>query len=141
MPKDIDESKVPLQAPLLPNEIVFEGLRLVWVPLLKLKDWELADHEKFPHLVIQQLMHHIINTSTRMNALEPRRWLRVVDKVGLLNLLWVSHYNRTLITVLVIKQLLFLVHDGCLWLEDPVPIIDRLIHRITWFPYIEKIRP
>lgn len=36
--KDIDESKTPLQTPLLPNEIMFEGPRLAWVPLLKLKD-------------------------------------------------------------------------------------------------------
>ena len=33
-------------------------------------------------------------------------------------------------------QLLFLVHDGCLWLEEPIPIIDHLIHRITWLPYL-----
>ena len=29
-----------------------------------------------------------------------------------------------------------MVHDGCLWLAEPIPIIDRLIHRITWLPYI-----
>jgi len=27
------------------------------------------------------------------------------------------------------------VHDGCLWLEEPIPITDRLIHRIMWLPY------
>lgn len=27
-------------------------------------------------------------------------------------------------------------HDGCLWLEEPILITDRLIHRITWLPYI-----
>ena len=73
------------------------------VPLLKLEDWDLADHEKFPHFVREQLMCHIIDTTTRMNALELQKWLKGVDKAGLLNLLWVSHYNRTPITVLVIK--------------------------------------
>jgi len=38
VPKEIDESKVPLQTPLLSDEIFFEGLRLGWAPLLKLED-------------------------------------------------------------------------------------------------------
>ena len=36
--KYIDESKVPFQTPLLPNEIFFEGPQLGWVPLLKLEN-------------------------------------------------------------------------------------------------------
>lgn len=35
------------------------------------------------------------------------------------------------ITLMVIKQLLFLVHDGCLWLGDPIPITNMMIHKIT----------
>lgn len=35
------------------------------------------------------------------------------------------------ITLIVIKQLLCLVHNGCLWLGEPIPITDILIHRIT----------
>lgn len=38
VPKDINESKTPLQTPLLPDGIVFEGLRLARVPMLKLED-------------------------------------------------------------------------------------------------------
>lgn len=67
--------------------------------------------------------------------LELCKWLRGVDKASLLNLLCVPHYNRTPIIVLVIKKLLCLVHDGCLWLEELIPITDRLIHRITQLPY------
>ena len=74
--------------------------------LLKLEDWDLADHEKFPHLATEQLMHHIIDTHARMTTLEPWRWFRGVEKAGLSNLVWVSHYNCTMVTVLVIKQLL-----------------------------------
>ena len=56
VPQDIDERKSSLQTPLLPNDIVFEGAHLGWVPVLKFKDWDLADHEKFPHLMTAQLM-------------------------------------------------------------------------------------
>lgn len=53
-------------------------------------------------------------------------------------MLWVSHYNRTVVMVLVVKQLLCLVDDGCLWLDEPIPNTDRLIHRITRFLYTSE---
>lgn len=71
-----------------------------------------------------------------MTALEPRKWLKGMDKVGLLNLLWVPHCNRAPIMMVVIKQLMCLVHDECLWLEEMIPITDMLIHTIMWLPYI-----
>jgi len=86
-------------------------------------------------------MHCIIDTTTELTALELQKWLKGVDKIGLLNLLWVSYCNRTPITVLVIKKLLRLVHDGFLWLEEPIPITNRLIHRITRLPYTGENMP
>ena len=44
------------------------------------------------------------------------------------------HYNHTPVIVLVIKQLLWLAHDGCLWLEELIPITANLIHRISQRP-------
>lgn len=51
--KDIDESKVTLHMPLLPDEIVFEGPLLGQVLLLKLEYWDLANTEKFSYLEIE----------------------------------------------------------------------------------------
>ena len=99
--------------------------------MLKFEDWDLSDHEKFPHLVTVKIMRQKIDALAGMIKLEPCKWLRGVEKVGLLNLLWVSHYHRALVTIFIIRQLLYLVHDWCLWLEEPIPIIDHLIHRIT----------
>ena len=64
--------------------------------------------------------------------LEPVKWICEVEKVGLLNLLWVPHYHHTPINLIVIKQLMCLVHDGCLWLEEPIHITNMLIHRINF---------
>jgi len=125
---EIDESKTPLQTPLLPDEITFDDSRLACVPILKLEYWDLVDHKNFPHLETKQLIHCIIEKNMTMTKLESQRWLKGVEKVVLFNLLWVSHYNHTLVTVLVIKQLLCLVHDRCLCLEELIPITDRLIH-------------
>jgi len=33
--------------------------------------------------------------------------------------------------IFVIRKLLFLVHDGYLWLEEPISITAELIHRIS----------
>ena len=38
------------------------------------------------------------------------------------------------ITIFVIRQLLCLVHDGYLWLEEPIPITEDLIHYISQLP-------
>ena len=57
-----------------------------------------------------------------------------MEKAGLLNLLRVSHFHHAPITIFIIRQLLFLVHDGCFWLEEPIPITVDLIHHISWLP-------
>ena len=135
MLKDIDESKRSLQTPLLLDDIVLEGPHLGQVLVLKFGDWDLANHEKFPHLATKKLMRQRIDVTAGTIKLEPRTWLRGVEKAELLNLLWVLHYHRTPVTIFIIKQLLCLVHDGFLWLEEPIPITDHLIHWITQLPY------
>jgi len=77
--KYTDKSKLALHIPLLLDKIVFEGPCLGRVPLLKLEDWDLADTKKFPHRVINQLMHCIVHTTTEMTMLESRKWLKGVD--------------------------------------------------------------
>jgi len=78
------------------------------------------------------------NTAGVVTTLELWKWLRRVEKAGLLNLLWVLHFHHAPITIFVIRQLPFLVHDGYLWLEEPVPIMTDLIHCISWLPYKGK---
>ncbi len=66
MLKDIDESKSSLQNPLLPDDIVFEGAQLGWVPVLKFEDWDFADHEKFPYLVNMKLILQKMDAKAQM---------------------------------------------------------------------------
>lgn len=103
MPKDLNESKNSLQTPLLPDDIIFEGAHLGRVPGIKFEHWDLTDHEKFPHLATSQLMRPRKNTTAGVRELEPHKWLRGVEKAGLLNLLWVSHYHRAPVTMFVIR--------------------------------------
>ena len=85
--KDIDESKSSMQTTLLPNDIVFEGPHLGWVPILKFKYWDLTNHKKFSHLVTKKLIRRWIDVTTGTIELESQKWLKGVEKVELLNLL------------------------------------------------------
>jgi len=91
VPKNIEKSKVTLYTPLLSDKISFEGPRLAQILMLKLEDWDLTNTEQFPHLVTDQLMHRILHKTTKVTSLEPQKWLKGVDKAGLLNLLLVPH--------------------------------------------------
>lgn len=101
--KDLDQRKSSIQTSLFPDDMIFEGTHLRRVPSLKFDDLDLTDHEKFPHLETMQLMKPKQNTVAGVNELEQRKWLRRVEKAGLLNLLWVSHFHRTLIKIFVIR--------------------------------------
>lgn len=64
--------------------------------------------------------------------LEPQKWQCTVEKAKLLHLLWIPYFHHAPITIFIIRQLLFLVHDGYLRLEEPIPITTNLIHHISW---------
>lgn len=123
--------KFGIHMPLLLENITFEGPHLVRVPLLEMEDWDLDDHERFPHLAMENYMKHVSYKEFDVTMLEPVEWICRVSQSGLLNLLWVPHYHHSNINIIYINQLLTLVHDGCLWLGVPIPIIDMLIHIIT----------
>jgi len=98
---------------------MFEGTHVGYMPTTKFEDRDLLDHEKFPHLETGNHMKK--NTTGVVITLELWKWLRDVEKVGLLNLLWVSHFHHALISIFIIGYLLCLVHDVYLWLEEPTP--------------------
>lgn len=70
MPKDLDENKSSLQTPLLSDDITFKGTHLSWVPNLMFEYWDLANHEKLPHLETMKLMKAKKNTTTGVIELE-----------------------------------------------------------------------
>lgn len=71
MPKDLDETKISLRTPLLLDNIMFEGTHLGCVSSLKFEDWDLTNHEKFPHLETRNLMKPKQNIATGVTDLEP----------------------------------------------------------------------
>lgn len=133
--KDPDLGQFLCNTPLLLENITFEGPHFVWILHLKLEDWDLVDHELFTHLDTNTYMKRVFYKESGVTVLELVEWIRRVNKLGLLNLLWVPHYHRPNINLIIIKQLFFLVHDGCLWLNVSIPITNMLIHMITLLPH------
>ena len=56
IPKDLEATKSAHQTPLLSDKVRFEGLPMGRVPNMKFEDWDLIDHEQFPHLETKNLM-------------------------------------------------------------------------------------
>lgn len=127
--------KFVISTPLLPEQVPFEGLRLAWISLLKMDDWDLEDHEQFPYLMTTKYMKCIYYSDSCVTKLEMLEWIRGVDNSGFLNLLWVPHCHHTTINTTCVHQFLTLVNDGCLWLGGSIPITDMLIHIVMNLPH------
>lgn len=136
VPKYLDVVKSALQTPLLQEEILFEGSDLGHMPMMKFEYWDLTDSENFPHLETSQLMKQ--SKEGFITVLQPQKWLRMVEEAGLLHLLLISNFHWAPIMMFVIRKLLFLVHNGYLWLEEPIPITVELIHRISHLPCMRR---
>jgi len=133
--RDPDSGKFAISMRLLLEEVVFECVLLLRIPVLKLEDWDLPIHEKFPHFPTNKCMTKIYYEVIRFTRLELMKWVKGVEQDVLLHILCVPHFHRSIINIVCLLKFLVLVHDGCLWLGEPIPIIDMLIHKITNFPY------
>lgn len=78
-----------VSAPLLLEKVVLEGILLGHIPSLKLKDWDVVDHGKFPQLAPNKSLVKIYYAETNVMQLELMKWVMGVEKAGLLNMLWI----------------------------------------------------
>lgn len=116
--------------------VLFEGTTVGRILSMKFEEWDLVDSEKFPHLETSELMQ--LSIEGAVTTLKPRTCLRGVEEARLLHLLLIPHFHWAPITIFVIRQLLLLVHDGYLWLDEPIPITTEPIHWISQLPYVGR---
>lgn len=133
--KDLDNAKFMVSMPLLLEKVVFEGTLLDHIPKLKMEDWESGDHQKFPQLAPTKYLSKVYYEESKVTRLEPVKWVVGFEAMGLVNMLWLSHFTCTNINTICMHHLLTLVHDGCLWLGEPILIIEMLIHQIIFLRY------
>lgn len=67
--KDPDSGKFGISTPLLSRQVTFEGPKLSRIPLLKLEDWDIANQDKFPHMVTHKYMKMIYYDDTCVTKL------------------------------------------------------------------------
>lgn len=77
-------------------------------------------HDKMAHLRLANSWSKA--QKGMVTTLQPEEWLRKVEEARLLCLLSIPHFLQPPITILVIRQLLYLVHNGYLWIDNPVHI-------------------
>lgn len=136
VPANLDEVDTVIVTPSLPKAVPVENSVVGCVVTMKFEDWDLADIVKFPHLTTDALMEW--NVEGMVTTLQPKEWLRKVDKAGLICLLFIPHFLRPPITMLVIKQFLCLFHEEILWVAKPVRITAELVHRVSHLPGDER---
>jgi len=138
--KDPNLAKFQISTLLLPENIPFEGNLLAQIPYLNMEDWDLGDHTEFPQLELSKYLKNVYYEKSDITRLELMKWVVRVECKRLLNMLWLPHYSHKTINIVCVHQLLMLVHDGCFWLGVPILITNKLIHRITLFPY-QRVDP
>ena len=69
--------------------------------------------------------------STGPEVLKPMKLATGLDQVGLMNLLFMSHFKHNLQANTYVKELLFCFHRGFLWLDRLYPVDVELISSIT----------
>lgn len=132
VPSNLDDVDSILIIPSLPKGFPLESMTIGPISIMKFEYWDLADTEKFPHLVTCELMEQ--SMEGMVTILRPNEWIQKVEEVELLYLLSIHHFLHPPNTILVIRQLLCLVHDEYLWIDKPIHITIELIYRILWLP-------
>jgi len=102
VPKDSDSGKFMVSTLLLLEKVPFEGTQLGCIPTLKMEDWDLVDHEKFPHLVTNKYSAKIYYENIIVTRLETMKWVTGVEKFELLNMLWGPHFSQTTINTMCV---------------------------------------
>lgn len=121
-----------LQMPLTPQKVPFKGDMFGKIPLVKFDDYDQANEETFLELALEYYLERVLYEN--VVKVEPMPWAHELSNAGIFNFLRIPHFGRYLITNFCMCQLLALVHDGCLWIQNIIPIDAALIDQITNLP-------
>jgi hypothetical protein len=101
------------------------------IPNLKFVDHDLLDENKFPELALRKYLKTFIFLETSFIRVEPKPWVAGLVKLGIMNLLNISHFGRSVEINAFVKMLLSCIHGLFLWLDKLVSIEIELISQIT----------
>ena len=104
--------------------------------LPNMRNMTFVDHElrKIPKLEMEKSMVSICDIEYGHLCLVPMEWERGLDKVGLLSLMHMLHFGRSVEVNACVKKLLVSFHGGYLWLNQNIYVDVELISTITRLP-------
>jgi hypothetical protein len=90
------EAKYAMVTPVIPPGVTVEGDMLGEIESLRYSDHDLSDAKKFPELAPQNYLHTIMRPRSLVMTLEPKEWETRLQRVGILNLLEIPHFGRSM---------------------------------------------
>ena len=76
-------------------------------------------------------MYKKIDPIMKAKVLALQEWIKKLAPLGLLNLLRIPNFGQSPELNAVVKVLLSYVHNGYLWLDQPIDLNVDVIHRMT----------
>lgn len=113
-PKNLDGMCAYLQMPLILGEVPIIGESFGKLHTVKFDDHGLVNLEVFPELALELYLERVLEDDVL--KVIPMPWASGLAGSGLLNLLRMPHFGHYNITDRIVRQLLALVHDDCLWI-------------------------
>lgn len=127
----VKNAKYLISLPPMYEDVVEVGDLLGYIPILKYKDYNLQDMEKFPQFQADKYMCKRVDPITQEDVIVSQEWIDKLALSGLLNLLRILHFGRSPELNAVVKVFLSCVHEGYLRLDGKIDLNVDVIHRIT----------
>jgi hypothetical protein len=119
------EEKYDLVEPEIPPGVIVEGDMLGAIPSLKFTDHDLSDEKKFPDLAPRKYLKTFIDPETSFIRVEPKTWATGLEKSGILNLLQIPHFGRSVEINACVKMLLRCIHGDIYGWTELCPLTQN----------------
>jgi hypothetical protein len=127
LPKNVNHTLVTPKK--LKGVIIDEDI-LGKVPKLRYVYHDIKDTMKFVELVPHLYLEMKVDPTTNQSRLVHQVWARGLECIGLLNLVYITHFGQRKEVNACVKFLLYCVCGGYLWLDRPISINISLTARI-----------
>jgi hypothetical protein len=117
--------------PRIPEGAQVDPQLLGHIEKLKYSDHDVEDETKYPELAPQVFIQTIVVNPLRGTVTTPHQWATGLDRIGILGLLKIPHFDRGQHAMACVKKILAVTHGGDVWLDKPIPITVELIAQIT----------
>jgi hypothetical protein len=129
----LKDAKYPLVMPEIPQSVIIEGDLMGKVDALNFSNHNIKNAQKVPKLAREKYLLTKILPRTCAILVKPQSWVRGMKKSGMLNLLEILNFGRSLEINGWVNILLSFIHRGTLCIYPKVYIEIQLVAWISRF--------